>query len=112
MSAAFRLATDPVKVNEADPFEPVNVNPVVVASVNAPCVTVSVSESAPGPASTKLIALPLPEEKTSEPFSLNTAVAGAVIAGTPGLTVNATLAEPSLPSPGSETEIASESEPA
>ena len=103
----------PLTVNVAEPLLPdVNVKPDVVESVSLPCATDSVSESLPGLASVSEIALPLPVEKASEPFSLSEAVTGAVIAGARALTVMATLVEPDLLSVGSLTERASVSEPA
>ena len=103
----------PFTVNEPEPLVPfVKVNPLVVASVSVPCATESATESPPVLTSLIEIALPFLVEKTSDVFSATDSDAGAVIDGADELTVNATLAEPDLPSPESTTEIASVSDPA
>ena len=74
----------PVTVNDAEPFVPeVKLKPVVDANVSIPWETDRVSESVltPAAASVKLMALLLPVEKTSDPFSLSDPVEGALIAG-------------------------------
>lgn len=80
----MRFVTVPLTVKEDEPLAPaVNVNPVVVESVSVPFETPSVSESEPPPtaASKTEIALPLADEKTSDPFRTTEAVAGAAIDG-------------------------------
>ena len=73
LSAAFKAEMLPTTVKEAEPFAPpVKLESVhVLANVSVPCATVSVSESvvAAAAASVTLIALPIPVEKTNEPFS-------------------------------------------
>jgi len=103
-------------VNEEEPSAPdVKVNPVVDASVNVPCETESVSESAFVPtaaASAIEIALLLPLESVKEPFSLREPLPGAEIVGTlKALTVIDTLVEAESVSPASVTETDNESAP-
>ena len=105
----------PFTVKEAEPLEPdVKINPMVLPRVNVPFETDSVAVSAlvPAPLSVMEIALLLPGEKTSDPFSLTVAVEGAAIeGGVIALTVSATLVEPARVSTVSVSEIAIESDP-
>lgn len=102
----------PLTVKDAESLLPaVKLRPEVVDRVSVPSATDRVSESLPGLASVSEIALPLPVEKTSEPFSVSDADPGAVIDGASGLTLIATLVEPDLLSVGSLTESESVSEP-
>ncbi len=81
----MRLVTVPLTVNEEEPLAPeVKLNPVVDATVNVPCETESVSESAFVPtaaASVIEIALLLAVEKLSELFSFTLPVGGALALG-------------------------------
>jgi len=93
----LRLETVPFTVKDAEPLEPdVKIKPLVLPSVKIPLETDSVAVSAftPAPLSVMEIALLLPGEKASDPFSLTVAVAGAAIEGALStFTVSATLAE-------------------
>src|SRR5271155_2130834 len=102
-------------VNAAEPLEPDGkINPLVLPRVNVPLETDSVTVSGllPEPLSVMEIALLLPGEKTSDPFSLTVAVEGAAIVGAViALTVSATLAEVLRVVRLSVSEMAIESEP-
>lgn len=74
----------PLTVKEEEPLAPaVKLNPEVDASVNVPCETESVSESAfvPAAASVIEITLPLAVEKLSDVFSFRLPVSGAPALG-------------------------------
>lgn len=78
------METVPLTLNAAESFEPdVKISPFVDPKVSVPSLTdsVIVSELKPAPLSVNEIRLPLPDEKTSEPFSLTVTVEGAVMAG-------------------------------
>jgi len=115
LRAAFRLAAEPVTVNESEPFMPVvKLKPVADASVIVPCATDSVREFEPLPASAplKLMALPLLVEKTSDPFGSGVPAGGATIAGAlSAVAVKTTVVPPDRLSPRSESERGKESDP-
>ena len=117
LRAALRLASVPLTVIEADLLAPeTNFSPLVVASLSVPCVAVSVSVSTlpPASASATSIASPFADEKTSEEFSFTEAVRGIGDRRRLGGRIDRDgrrEAEPVRLSPGSESEIFSESAP-
>ena len=112
MRAEFTLATALDAVKVAEPLVPVvELNPGAEPSVIAPCETDCESESAPAAESVKG-ALPLPPDKSSDPFPVNEGEPGTLIVGAlKGVTVSATLIDADSVSPGSVTETDNESEP-
>jgi hypothetical protein len=109
------LAAEPVTVNDAEPFLPVvKLKPVVDASAIVPCATDSVREFEPLRASAplKLMALPLPVERTSDPFWSSVPEGGATIAGVlSAVVVKTTVVAPDRLSPRSGSERGKESGP-
>ncbi len=116
LSAALRLVSDPVTVIEDERFEPeVTLRPLVVANRSVPCVEVKVrlSEVLVASGSAISIASPFEVENVSEEFSLTVAAEGSVTVGgcVGDATDRPTDVEPARLSPGSLSEILSESEP-
>jgi hypothetical protein len=113
LRAEFTLATALDAVKVAEPLVPVvELNPGAEPSVIAPCETDCESESAPAPESVKEGALPLPPDRSSDPFPVNEGEPGTLIVGAlKGVTVIATLVEADSVSPGSVTEPDNESAP-
>src|SRR5580704_1797630 len=94
LRAAFRLASVPWIVIDAEPLAPdVNVIPVVLPNISVPSVALNVSGSTVLPALTSAILTGRPDtgEKTRVEVTSTVAFAGAVIAGGLLLTVRATL---------------------
>ena len=109
------MAAEPETVNEEEPLVPaVKLRPVVDASVIVPCATDSVREFEPRPAAggLELVALPLPVEKTSDPFWSGVPEAGAPIAGVlSAVTVKTAGGAAGELSPRSESERDKDSDP-
>src|SRR5579862_9503131 len=115
LRAVLRFESVPRMVNDAEPLEPaVKTRPWVEPRVSVPFETDRVAESAFPlvPLSVNEIRLALPDEKTSDPFSLTVADTGAGIEGADtALTMSATFAEVLRVVRSSVSTSANESEP-